>query len=89
MAPWIANRIMRKCTALKIFHFTSDFHRDSDITKLQWYNLLRRKFAGIEFSDQANEAIEQSIATCSIVQLQVHIDWARCEIRDLADNADN
>ena len=79
MAPWIANRILRKCPDLRQFLFTSDFRYDTDTTKLQWYHVVRRKYSHVEFSDEVKEAVENSITECSIVQVQMHLDWAKLE----------
>ena len=79
MAPWIANRILKKCPNLREFLFTSDCRYETDTTKLQWYHLVRRKYRHVKFTEEIKAAVELSIRECSLVQLQVHHDWARRE----------
>ena len=79
MAPLIVNSMLCKCPNIQQFFFTSNERYESDTTKLQWYNLVRKKYSHVEFSDETNDKIERSIRECSIVQLQMHHDWAMQE----------
>ena len=69
MVPWIAVKILRKCPALLKFHFTTDSRYDTDTTKLQWYHIVKRKFAHVEFTDEVIAAVDDSIINCSLVQV--------------------
>ena len=74
MAPWIANRILRRCPELRVFHFSSDFDNDYEITKLRWYNLMRKKFPHVKYSQVAMAALEFNERTCPRVIGQIIYD---------------
>ena len=74
MVPWLANRILSRCPELHVFHFSSDFDYDYEIMKLRWYNLMRKRFPQVEYSNDAISALEFSEKTCPRVIGQIIYD---------------
>ena len=83
MSPYLTHRILRKCPEMRKFNFTSDFHNDCDTTRLQWYNIVRRKYPHVEFNEQTYLAVRNSENESEVVKGAVLYDAMRKYIREL------
>ena len=68
MRPYIARWLLNNCKRVKKFVFTSNFHHDDDMDKLQWYIVLRKNFPAVEFSKAVQEKIDYYVENCNMIK---------------------
>ena len=68
MRPYIVCWLLNNCKGVTQFVFTSNFHHDDDMDKLQWYIVLRKKFPAVELSKEVNENIDFYVENCNMIK---------------------
>ena len=77
MRPWLARKLCRFCTGLQKFYFTTYWSLDTDLSKVSWYKLVRRKYPHIEFTQQVLNKVSEYESDCRAVRMEARLDeWA-------------
>ena len=77
MRPYLARKICWYCKCLKKFYFTTLWAWDTDMTKLSWYVLVKRKYPHVEFTENVKTKVREFMTDCKYVRDQVRLDdWA-------------
>ena len=68
MHPYIARWLLNNCKAVRKFIFTSNFHHDDEIDKLEWYIVIHNRNPHIQFSKDVNERIDSYLTNSNIIK---------------------
>ena len=77
MRPYLAHKIYWYSPCLTKFHFTTIWNWDTDVTKMSWFVLVKRKYPDINFTEEVKSKVRKFMNDCRYVQESIRLDeWA-------------